>query len=276
MGSSYKNRARSGSVKISDSDIKLLSEQGSAVVAYYDKIGIVEIKNRASGLIFSSILPLIGLLFLGWSTVAMIVYLVCDAVITFVADLFKYLIAPKHVTESHRLDQLSGKVLLISDGLEDGTGSRADTGDGTSPLLIFLFGGVSTIFMAPVVALTAETFSQKDLIDILQEPIFPIFIGIEFCRKFFSAIFQAIVARQNEIGQKFIVLESGGTAVLYAGLLILVWLPIMMGQIGFLLMFLVINLIRIGFGTFALYWTPKALRVLKRRVDNKDYTLKPK
>lgn len=59
--------------------------------------------------------------------------------------------------------------------------------------------------------------------------------------------------------------------VLCAGMLAMVWLPLNRGFRGRHLMFVILFGVRLAFGCFAAIWTPRAVRVLARRLREHDY-----
>lgn len=71
-----------------------------------------------------------------------------------------------------------------------------------------------------------------------------------------------------------IFLESGGVALLHAGLLVLIWLPINWGAPGLLAMFFVLYLFRVAFGVFTYLWMPKTVAALKRRIEANDFSVR--
>ena len=271
--SSARPHARSANVKISDADIARLGREGVRAVAYYRDFGLAEVRSRALSMASSGLISLVGLLALGWSAMAMLVFLVVDAVITVVADLVRYPLAKPWLAASHKLDHESGQLLLIADGLENGTGERTDNGSAPSPGVILFFGVVSTLFLVPILAAVTEKLGVASLRAVPQETGFLWIVGVDAVWRIGSGFVEALRVRRTAPGEGMIFMEAGGVAVMYASLLILVWLPLKLGSPGLFLLFAIVYLVRIAFGVFALIWTPRALAVLERRVATRDFAL---
>lgn len=98
------------------------------MLTYYQHIGLGEVRSRATDLVLSGLICLGGMAFFDWTALTMLAFLVVDALITVLADLIKYGLSWRWVAESHRLDHEAGTVLLIADGLEDGSGTYPERG----------------------------------------------------------------------------------------------------------------------------------------------------
>lgn len=55
--------------------------------------------------------------------------------------------------------------------------------------------------------------------------------------------------------------------LLYVGVLVLIWLPINFGALGMLMMLAAINLVRFGFGLYAWWYMPVAMRTLATQLE---------
>ncbi len=251
-----------------------VQRKGPEAVAYYREFGLAEMRSRAMSLASTGLVSLAGLLAFGWSPMAMLVFLVVDAVITVLADVVRYPLARPRLEESHKLDHESGQLLLIVDGLEDGTAERADNGSAPKPGVILFFGFVSTLFLVPVIAAVTEKIGIASLRAIPREPGFLWLVGLDAVWRIGSGLWEALRARRTAPGERMIFMESGGVAVMYAGLLILVWLPLKLGEVGLYLLFFIVYLVRIAFGVFALIWTPRALAALERRLATGDFSVR--
>jgi len=265
---------RSSNKPITPDDISRARREAPSALKYYRDFGLAEARSRALNILFSGAVPLLGLIFFGWSTAAMLMFMIADAAITTIADLIRYPLAKKWITASHRIDHESSRILLICDALEDGTGERADTGNPVHPSVILFFGCVSTLFLVPIIAAAGEHIGLEPLRNIVHEPGFLWVLGIDAAWRCISGLVGAIMVRGSLPGEKMIFLESGGVAVLYAGLLILVWLPITWGSAGLTAMFIILYLIRLAFGLFAYWWIPRSVNVLERRMNQDDFTVK--
>ena len=263
--------------KITDADLAFARRKAPEAIAYYRESGLREVRSRAVSIAMSGAPPLFGLAFLGWSTMAMLLYLVADAVITVVADLVKYPLARAWIAASHQRDHVAGQVMLVFDGLEDGTCERPSQGrDAPNPGVIMFFGVVSTLFLVPVIGAATDKIGLAPLRAALSEPTFPWFVGADAAWRILSSLVSALSVRRAKPGERMIFLESGGVAVLYAGLLCLIWLPLNWGAAGLMAMFIILYVFRLAFGIFALIWTPRAVRVMERRVREDDFSVKMK
>jgi hypothetical protein len=131
-------------------------------------------------------------------------------------------------------------------------------------------------FLVPVVAAAAEKTGIAPLRAVVEERWFPWIVGLDALWRLSSALVEAVLVRRFRPGEKMIFLQSGGVAVLYCGLLVLVWLPLNWGAAGLLTMFFVLYFFRVGFGIFAYLWTLKAVATLKRRIETNDFTIRKK
>ncbi len=272
-----KRKTSGGSaVKISSDDLARLRDEGPAVLEYFRTFGLAETRARATNLASSGAIAIFGLLFLKWSPMTMLVFLVVDAVITVLSDLVRLPIAGRWIKASHKRDHEAAQILLIADGLEDGTGERADNGTVPKPGVLLFFGIVSTLFLVVVVAAATGQNGIIPLRAVVEEPWFPWIVGLDALWRVGSSIFKVVRIRRFHPGEKMLFMECGGVAVLYCGLLLLIWLPINWGEKGLLAMFFVLYIFRLCFGIFACIWTPKAVANLKRRVEKSDFTIHKK
>jgi hypothetical protein len=271
---SRSSRRSSAVVKISAADIERVRAQAPEAIAYYQRFGLAGVRSRAIAIAASGAVPIIGLLLLGWSPTAMLIFLLIDALITVLNDLLRLPLAARWMRASHRIDFESGQVLGIIDGLEDGSGTRSPRGAAPSPGVIVFFGAAASLFLVPIVGAALEPLGLASVREVLTEPYFPWLVAADAAMRLIGGLRSAIAARSHKPGEVMIFAESGGVAVLYAGLLILVWLPLNWGQPGLILMFAVLYLTRLAFGIFALWWTPRAVATMERRVAANDFRVR--
>ena len=272
-----KRKTSGGSViKISEADLVRMKVEGPSALEYYRTYGLRQTRAMAVNLASSGAIAIFGLIFLKWSPMAMLVYMVADAVITVISDLIRMPIAGRWIAASHKRDHEAGQMLLISDGLEDGTGERTDNGKAPQPGVILFFGVVSTLFLVVIVAAATEKTGMAPMRAVVEERWFPWIVGLNALWKILSALVAAVSVRRFRPGGGMIFLQSGGVAVLYCGLLVLIWLPLNWGTPGLLAMFFVLYFFRVGFGIFAYLWTPKAAATLKRRIETNDFSIRKK
>lgn len=265
---------QSGAVKIGSQDLALLRQRGPAVLDYYQRIGLSETRSRALAIAFSGLLPIAGWFWFGWSAVSMLVFLFADALVCLLLDWVRLPLARRWMDASHARDQEAGEVITIVDGLEDGTGMRTPSAGRPGALTIMLLATVVSVFLIPVGAAALEPFGLASLQQLLAERWFLPLLAADAGLRAAGAFVQVWRARQQAPGEVPIFAESGGIVVLYAGMLILVWLPINFKQNGLLLMFFVLYLIRIAFGAFALWWTPRVVAALQRRLRDGDFDVR--
>ena len=139
-----------------------------------------------------------------------------------------------------------------------------------------IFGIVSTLFLSVIVAAATEKTGMAPLRAVIDERWFPFLVGLNGLWRIAVAVVKAVSVRRFRPGEKMIFMESGGVAVLYCGLLVLIWLPLSWGAPGLLAMFFVLYGFRVGFGIFAYLWTPKAVATLKRRIETNDFSVQKK
>ncbi len=264
------------SLKISADDLARMKEEGPAVLEYYRTYGLAQVRSIGLNLSYSGAVSIFGLVFLKWSPMAMLVFMVADAVITVVSDLVRMPIAGRWVAASHKRDHEAGQILLIADGLEDGTGERADNGKAPNPGMLLFFGIVATPFLVVIVGAATEKTGIAPLRAVVEERWFPWIVGLNALWRISFALVQSVLVRRFPPGEKMIFMESGGVVLLYCGLLVLIWLPVNWGPTGLLAMFFVLYAFRVGFGVFACLWTPKAVATLKRRVETNDFSIRKK
>jgi hypothetical protein len=260
--------------QISAADIVLVQKRGAAVLTYYQHIGLGEVRSRATDLVLSGLICLGGITFFDWTALTMLAFMVVDALITVLSDVIKYGLAWRWVAQSHRIDHEAGTVLLIADGLEDGSGTYPERGTAPAPGTILFFGVAASIFLLPLVGAALSGTGIEPIKALLEEETFRWIVLADLVLRFIAAALRVIRARTDVPGKHMIFMESGGVAVLYAGLLILIWLPIEFGEPGLYVLSIILYGFRIGFGIFALYWTPRSVRNLQRRVLEGDMTLR--
>jgi hypothetical protein len=261
-------------VKIMPADIEHARRHGPAAVEYYRGFGLAEARSRALSLVASGAIPVAGMLLLDWSPTAMVIFMLIDAWITVVIDCLRFGLAAPWLRESHARDHLAGEMINIVDGLDDGSGLRTPRGNAPGPGLIIALGSVSSLFMIPVAAVALEQMGLASVREVLSEKYFLWLVAGDCALRIVGALFAVWTARRHPPGTTVLFAESGSVAVLQAGLLVLVWLPLNWGQTGLLLMFAVLYLTRIAFGIFALWWMPRAVVALERRVASGDFGLR--
>lgn len=273
MAQNQKAKARSGSVKISEADIERAKREGPDAVEYYRATGLREARSRSFNIALSGGVSIFGLIFLGWSPLAMLVFIVVDAVITVLADLVRYPFTKAWMKESHARDHKAGRILLIVAGLDDGTAEKPDNGPAPNPGMILFFGVACTVFLLPVIGAATEKIGISALRQVIVEPGFPWIVGVDAVWRLGHALVDVFRVRHTKPGESVLFLECGGVAVLYAGLLVLVWLPMNWGEGGLLAMFFILYIFRLAFGIFAYIWTPRAVASLERRVATNDFSV---
>ena len=215
-----------------------MKEEGPSALDYYSTSGLAQARAMAANLAYSGGVSIFGLIFLKWSPMTMLVFMIVDAVLTVLSDLVRMPIAGRWIAASHKRDHDAGQILLIADGLEDGTGERPENGKAPRPGMLLFFGIVSTLFLVVIVAAATEKTGTAPLRAVVDERWFPWIVGLDAVWRIASAFVQAVWIRRFLPGEKMIFLESGGVALLYCGLLLLFWLPVNWGEPGLLAMFL--------------------------------------
>jgi len=260
-------------VKITPADIALLRARGPTVIEYYRNFGLGEARSRALSLIMAGLLPIVGWLFFGWSSTAMVIFMLVDALFTILIDWLRLAMAAPWLRFSHARDHEAGEVLAIVSGLDDGSNTRSPRNNAPGPELIVAIGTATSVIMIPFAAAALEPLGLASVREVVADPLFIWFIAGDLLLRLLGALHSVWLARAQEPGKIMIFAESGGVAVLLISLLVLVWLPIKWGANGLLVLFAVLYLFRISFGLFALWWMPRAVRSLERRVMQGDYSV---
>lgn len=260
-------------VKIGAADIALARQRGPAALDYYRGLGLREVRSRATALALAGALPVLGWMFLGWSPASMLVFLIIDALFTILLDWLRLPLARAWMQASHRLDGEAGEVLGIVDGLEDGSGMRSARGGAHGPMVGMVVASAMTLFMLPVFAAAIEPIGMQSIGEVLAQPLFLWLLAADAGGRLLSSAIAIWQVRQHAPGSRLIFAESGNVAVLYAGLMFLCWLPLTFGQTGLLLLFAVVYLVRIAFAGFALWWMPRAVDTLARRLASDDFSV---
>lgn len=261
-------------IPITREDIIRIRHEAPKTLEYYRNFGLAEARSRSMNIFLSGAIPLLGMLVFDWSIFAMLLFMVADAAITTLVDVIQYPLARQWLAASHKKDHESGQILLICDGLEDGTNERADTGKPVSPAVILFFGCVSTLLLVPIIIAAVDHIGMMPLREIIKEKAFLWAVGIDAVWRVTTGLVSAVLVRFSQPGEKMIFMESGSVAVLYAGLLILIWLPLKWGSAGLTAMFIIMYAIRLAFGIFAYWWTPRTVSILERRHQQNDFSLK--
>ena len=150
-----------------------MKEEGPSALEYYRTSGLAQARAMAANLAYSGAVSIFGLIFLKWSPMTMLVFMVVDAVLTILSDLVRMPIAGRWIAASHKRDHEAGQILLIADGLEDGTGERPESGKASRPGMLLFFGIVSTLFLVVIVAAATEKTGMAPLRAVVDERWFP-------------------------------------------------------------------------------------------------------
>ena len=274
IGKTHKHPQSAAVVKITPADIDRVRQHGRAAIDYYRHFGLAEARSRALSLVLSGAIPVIGLLFLGWSPAAMVIFMLIDAWITVVSDWLRLGLAAPWLRASHARDHLAGEMVGIVDGLEDGSNMRGARGNAPGPEVIVFFGSICSVFMIPLAGASLEQVGLASVRQVLEEPYFLWLVVGDGVLRLFGALSSVWMARRQAPGESMLFAESGGVAVLQVCLLALVWLPLNWGHPGLLVMFALLYLGRIGFGLFALWWMPRAVAALERRLNSGDFSVR--
>ena len=271
MSSRAERARRSGAVKITPQDIDKVRRRGPAALAYYREIGLAEVRARATALTVAGAMPIFGALALGWSPASMMVFMIFDAAVTLALDWVRLPLARRWMEASHARDGEAGEIVGIVDGLEDGTGMRTPRAGTLGPLGVMAMGLVVSVFMVPATAAAIEPIGLSSLQTVLAEPWFLHLLAGDAALRLLNALSGVWRARSRPPGEVMIAAESGNVVMFYLGLLVLVWLPLSFGRAGLWMLFAAIYLFRIGFGLFSLWWMPRAVAALQRRLESGDY-----
>lgn len=268
-------RQQSSQVKIGPADIQFVREHSAGALAYYASVGLAEVRMRSLRLLLTATIALLGLLWLGWSPLSMLCFLLADALICLLTDWVRWPLARRWINASHARDQQASKVLLIVDGLDDGTGKRIATGSGAaSGGLLLFFGTVSAVFMVPLLGGMLEKIGLPSLISVIDDPMWLPLVLIDAVLTLGSGLLHALQIRRSQPGEKVMVIESGAVTLWLLGMMVLVWLPLTLGMSGLLLMLIILHGVRLAFGAFALYWMPRAVRRIALRQASGDYSVR--
>ncbi len=273
MSSRAERARRSGAVKITSQDLDKVRRRGPAALAYYQDVGLAEARSRATALTVAGALPVAGWLVLGWSPASMMVFMIFDAAMTLALDWIRLPLARRWMEASHARDGEAGEIIGIVDGLEDGTGMRTARAGTLGPLGVMLLGLVVSVFMVPAIAAAIEPIGLSSLEAVLAEPWFLHLLAGDAALRLLGALVGVWQARSQPPGEVMIAAESGNVVMFYIGMLVLVWLPLSFGRTGLLMLFAVLYLVRIAFGLFALWWMPRAVAALKRRLESGDFSV---
>ncbi len=250
--------------KIGEADIKRLRQHGPDALRWQREVGLAEARSRCIGLVISGSLPFVGWLALGWTPASMLLLMAVDVLAVLLGDALKLAIAAGVVRSTHASDHRTQQMLSIVGGLEDGTGRYTDHGTGVSPALLLGIATVCSVFLIPVGAAAFEPIGLAGTREALHAPGFIAMAAISLALRVGSALLAAIRARISKSPGNALYLDAGGIVGLYVGLLLLVWLPLMWGESGVILLLAALFAFRLAFGLFALYWIPRVTRALDR------------
>ena len=273
MSSRAERARRSGAVKITSQDIDKVRRRGPAALAYYQDVGLAEARSRATALTVAGALPVFGWLVLDWSPASMMLFMISDAAMTLALDWIRMPLARRWMEASHARDGEAGEIIGIVDGLEDGTGMRTPHSGALGPVGVMFLGLVVSVFMIPTIAAAIEPIGLSSLEAVLAEPWFLHLLAADAALRLLSALAGVWQARSRPPGEVMIAAESGNVVMFYVGMLVLVWLPLSFDRTGLLMLFAVLYLVRIAFGLFALWWMPRAVAALKRRLESGDFSV---
>lgn len=266
-----RSKTASSTVKISAADIEFARGHAAQALQYFGQIGLAEVRRRALRMLLGAAIPVFGLLCLDWSPLIMLCFLCADLSTTLYADWLRWLLARRWVQASHQRDFEANQVLMIVDGLDDGSGQRVATGKGpASGGLLLFFGTVCSIAMLPLLAVALDRIGISAFQEALDAAWWLLLVGINGSLTLGATLIQSIRIRDSVPGERMLVMESGSITLWWIGMMLLIWLPAQYGMSGLLWMFVILHSVRMGFGIFALYWMPRAVRRIAARhaVDN--------
>jgi hypothetical protein len=245
-----------------------LRREGPAALEWMREGGLADARARALGLVWAGGMPFVGYLWLDWTPMLMIAWLLIDCVNTLIADIIRLTLASRAIELAHRRDQQCTWVLGLSSELAANSKRLAAVSkQRTAPQLIFFFGLVSTLIMLAFSIPGAPHLGFGHWSELLADPFLPWLVLADLVRQGGQAAIAGLRARAaGQTRPVRIFVESGGNALLYAGMLVLIWLPINYGLNGTLAMLAIINLIRLGFGIYAWWFFPGALRTLQAQL----------
>ncbi|MCL4759100.1 MAG: hypothetical protein KJZ96_12225 [Rhodocyclaceae bacterium] len=250
-----------------------LRREGPAALEWLREGGLADARARALGLVWAGSIPFAGYLWLGWTPLLMIAWLLIDCVNTLIADVLRLALAPRAIDRAHRRDQQCTRVLGLSSELARAVPRPAIVNQQrTAPQLLFFFGLMATLFMLAFAVPGAPNLGIGQWSELFADPVLPWLVGLDLLRQAGGALLAGLQARAAErqagrVRPVRIFVESGSNAVLYAGLLVLIWLPANYGLTGALIMLALLNGLRLAFGLYAWGFFPRALRTLQLQLE---------
>lgn len=244
----------------------LLRRAGPAVLDWQRRHGLADAKARCIALVIAGLVPFVGWLALGWTPGAMLLFLAVDVLAVIAGDALKLLLAADVVRSSHERDHQAQELLGIVGGLEDGTGTYVEYSKTTSPLLLFGIACGGGVFLLAILAVSFEALGSGSLSRALDAPWFVWIAAASVALHLGQAAVAAARVRGRTEAPAVLFLDAGGVIGLLAGLMFLMWLPMLFQAKGVIMLLVALFAFRLAFGLFALYWIPRVTRALERRL----------
>lgn len=268
--------AGQGLPRLRAEDLTFARAQAAAALDYYATGGLALARQRALRWVLTGVIPVLGLLLWNWSPLTLLLFLYGDISITLLADAVRYPWARAWLAASHQRDHEAQRVGMVVAGLDDGSGRAVRMGAGPVRIGLHLLIGwcssgiVSILLLAAVVERT-----EADLLAAVADPRFWWILGANAVLTIGGQVWAAWRARRAPPGVHLIWVESGGVGVLWLGVVVLTWLPVVYGMTGLLWLFLLLHGVRTLFGLYVAWALPRNVRAIARRHQEDDWQLPP-
>ncbi|MBI1907353.1 MAG: hypothetical protein HYS20_14140 [Rhodocyclales bacterium] len=265
---SEKNSVRTRARPLSADDWTRMRREGPSALAWMRDGGLADARSRALALVWAGGMPFAGYAWLGWTPLLMLAWLLIDCANTLIADSARLALAGPALKVAHRKDQQCTEMLGLASDLAEGMHRSSATAQRTSPQMLYFFGCVATLFMFAFMLPGAPHLGIGQWRELLADPFIPWLALADLVLQTGRAAYAGMVARGGKRGSnQRIFVESGSNVLLYVGVLMLIWLPINFGALGMVLMLAAINLVRFGFGLYAWWYMPVAMRELATQLE---------
>ena len=271
-----RRRSGSGLVRLRPEDVQFARDHAAAALAYYAGGGLALARSWALRMVLTGGIAVLGLLVWDWSPLTVLLYLYGDISITLLADAVRYPWARAWLAASHQRDADAQRVGMVVAALDDGSGKVVAMGRGPVRIgLHLLIGWISSVLLSPILVAAAVERTGADLVQAVADPRFWWLLAANAVLTVGGAILAAIHARQAPPGERLIWVQSGSVGVLWLGVMVLTWLPVVYGMPGLLWLFVVLHGTRTLFGLYAAWALPRSVRAIARRHAAGDWSLPP-
>lgn len=252
--------------RIGPDDLAQLRRDGPAALTWMHGSGRALLRSQCIGLVMGGVVPMLGVVVLGWPLASLLAFLIVDAAALLVGDALKLRLAPAALHRTREAERRAWDVLAIVAGLEDGSCNKVQRDPPAAFSRILCIALISAALAAALLCAGIHALEPGTVARLLAARGWMVGAALAFAVTVGGALWASLHGRRADAGDAPLVLESGGIAGLLLGLVMLAWMPVVFGQAGVMAAFMTVCLFRIVFGAGLFGWSARLTRALQRRL----------